>query len=174
MYCLCAIFLIADFLYFIIFCIRLFDNWMAPSFLSATNVYISFLCFLMLTGLTVLCYVGHLIKKNGESIEKNTRKKKKRAKRLIVVRCDDEDLRGAIYNTINNKGDIPLTCADAITDKEEEKLWYLTARIEKGSCHIIKISITDYEEKELYSLSRSSHDKSNSLSLITYDLEKTL
>lgn len=57
---------------------------------------------------------------------------------------------------------------------EEEKLWYLTARIDKGSYYMIKISITDYNEKELYSLARSSHEKDNSVALIKYDIEKTL
>ena len=172
MYAFCIIFLIFDCVDFLVLLVKTIDVILSFDFDFSYKIsyYFTLISFLLLTGLTALFYVGYLIKK----IEKNTRKKKKRAKRLIVVRCDDEDLRGAIYNTINNKGDIPLTCADAITDKEEEKLWYLTARIEKGSCHIIKISITDYEEKELYSLSRSSHDKSNSLSLITYDLEKTL
>lgn len=171
MYGLCVIFFIFDLISLLSVFWKTLDCFLSLNF--DIFYYLSLICFLMLTGLTTLFYVGHLVKKNGAEIEKNTRKRKK-TKHLIVVRCDDTELRDAIYNIISTKGSIPLTCADAIKDGEEEKLWYLTARIDKGSYYMIKISITDYNEKELYSLARSSHEKDNSVALIKYDIEKTL
>lgn len=175
MYVLCIIFLIFDCLDFFVILFKTLDAILSFNFDFSYNFsyYLSLISFLLLTGLTTLFYVGHLIQKNGKAIEKNTRKKKK-TKHLIVVRCDDNELRDAIYNIINTKGSIPLTCADAITDEEEDKLWYLTARVQTGSFIVISISITDCDEKELSNLTRSSHEKSNAISLLSYDLEKML
>ena len=102
MYAFCIIFLIFDCVDFLVLLVKTIDVILSFDFDFSYKIsyYFTLISFLLLTGLTALFYVGYLIKK----IEKNTRKKKKRAKRLIVVRCDDEDLRGAIYNTINNKG----------------------------------------------------------------------
>ena len=100
--------------------------------------------------------------------------KQKRSKRIIAVSCEDEELRDAIYNIINNKGSIALSSADAVTDEEEDKLWHLSVNINNGIKFAISISILDSNDKELYNLSRCSQERENATALITYDLEKTL
>lgn len=112
-------------------------------------------------------------KKNGNAIEKNTKKKKK-TKHIIVVSCEDNDLKEKIHGVLNKHGDVVLSSADAIRDSEEDKLWYLSANIKKGINYEASISISDYDSRNLYEFSRNSFEKNNTLALISYDLEKAL
>lgn len=171
MYGLCAVFLIFDILYFLVIIIKTIDCILSFGF--DIFYYLSVICFFMLIGLTTLFYVGHLVKKNGAEIEKNTRKRKK-TKHIIVVSCEDNDFKEKIHGVLNKHGDVVLSSADAIRDSEEDKLWYLSANIKKGINYEANISISDYDSRNLYEFSRNSFEKNNTLALISYDLEKAL
>lgn len=171
MYGLCAVFLIFDLLYFCLIIFQTIEGLLSLGF--DIFYYLSVLCFLTLTSLTVLCYIGYLVKKNGNAIEKNTKKKKK-TKHIIVVSCEDNDLKEKIHGVLNKHGDVVLSSADAIRDSEEDKLWYLSANIKKGINYEASISISDYDSRNLYEFSRNSFEKNNTLALISYDLEKAL
>ena len=65
-YALCTFFLIFDLLYFCLIIFQTIEGLLSLGF--DIFYYLSVLCFLTLTSLTVLCYIGYLVKKNGSEI----------------------------------------------------------------------------------------------------------